>query len=69
MDVSFHCFFSDLIAGSQKVQPPQHPPPKIQDYSALNTFNTAPRGWQPKMDYYRPVFLDPGVDVPVFTDF
>ncbi|XP_075217370.1 uncharacterized protein LOC142322316 isoform X2 [Lycorma delicatula] len=54
---------------SQNYQPVQHAPAKVHDYSSLNTFNTAPRGWAPKMDYYRPVFLDPSVIVPTFTDF
>ena len=36
-------------------------------FSAMNNFNTAPRGWQSSMSYYRPVTFQP--PTAAFTDF
>ncbi|XP_014283882.1 uncharacterized protein [Halyomorpha halys] len=38
------------------------------NYSGLNNFNTAPRGWQKSMAYYRPVKFNQSSS-PAYTDF
>ncbi|BES94650.1 Hypothetical protein NTJ_07458 [Nesidiocoris tenuis] len=43
-------------------------PPVAADFSPINNFNTAPRGWQSSMSYYRPVtFSSPTGGA--YTDF
>lgn len=45
---------------------PQSPPSSLS-YSGLNNFNTAPRGWQKSMSYYRPVTFNAAPAA--YTDF
>lgn len=48
------------------------PPPRM-DLSAMNNYNTAPRGWnKASKEYYRPITFDPVKAIPKnaqFTDF
>lgn len=44
---------------------------KYVDYTTLNNYNTAPRGWGQIKDFYRPVTFEPVKQVSnlVYTDF
>lgn len=46
-----------------------HASPRYTDFSNLNNYNTAARGWGQVKDYYRPVTFESNKGKLIYTDF
>lgn len=62
---NYHLIFS----GTKLYEDNTYKGPKLASIHNLTNYNTAPRGWDQSLTYYRPIKFEKSQDTIVYSDF